>query len=613
MKLAKPLLVGALLTLAVAALAAQDDLTPEESPDGRKAANTLATTAVALDQKQITKIVALQKRQAMVLKSILRRMFEKQARLGNLSIEDDRRTNAVVISGLRDLVDRAVEAAGVIDQFKFTPGPQEGPDGDRQLIARGVTPVRIATNSLFQSLQELDPQGQVSITMNGAQLQFAGDAKHVNELVDLADRLDGLGTDRLLLSVSESGLLESLGRPVRSLENGLSSDTAAGAPRQLPPVMQGPPDLALQFRSADQETVELARQIRDMAEREPANPQIETLRQSLVNAVAVAFDLRQRAQQEEAARLQERLKRLEGAIAGRKKARNEIIERRVAELIDPEQSWADGIPDPNSFVPVARGTEINRQTGSVMRMPPPTVVEMPLGAFRETSSANERLTPGTSSASLPEDGKEGYRDVTATGSTATDNEARFLIEATAAIVKARGAADEYDSKLVSARNKVQRILKLHEAGQIPTHELDQANEELGAVEAGSRRAHVDLKAAIRQERQMRLALETRIKLLQLDVQSAKLSLTQANHALSRAKALLERSAITQNEFEERQTAVGHSELALAKAETLLSAAQQALKAADEEGQSDSTEAASPELDAPNSTLPEGPAPAATRN
>jgi hypothetical protein len=155
-----------------------------------------------------------------------------------------------------------------------------------------------------------------------------------------------------------------------------------------------------------------------------------------------------------------------------------------------------------------------------------------------------------------------------------------MIEALSAVGKARMALADSEAQVETQTANLKRWQEGN-SDRVDPRSASAREKILQRAQTQRQRAENDLNIAIRQERQARLSLETRIKLLQIDLESAKLSLEQAIREEARAKALHERAVITRSEFEEKQTTSRLARLAVQKSETLLSSAQQVLKAADE--------------------------------
>lgn len=89
--------------------------------------------------------------------------------------------------------------------------------------------------------------------------------------------------------------------------------------------------------AAEQSAQELAKKKRELAS--TSTDAANQLTAELRAAVAEAFAIRQRLQRVELAAFEERLKQLHNSLDGRDKLADEIIDRRVADLLNPQRRW----------------------------------------------------------------------------------------------------------------------------------------------------------------------------------------------------------------------------------------------------------------------------------
>ena len=92
-------------------------------------------------------------------------------------------------------------------------------------------------------------------------------------------------------------------------------------------------ELREQYRTLDQQCLELAKRLRSNQEATPAN------RQSLTEMVERAFRLRQDLQRAEVAESARRLQKILQTIESREGLKSQIVQRRVDELLNPNVDW----------------------------------------------------------------------------------------------------------------------------------------------------------------------------------------------------------------------------------------------------------------------------------
>ncbi len=102
----------------------------------------------------------------------------------------------------------------------------------------------------------------------------------------------------------------------------------------------------------------------------PGSKDAETIKETLKSLVAKAFKARQQLQRGELAAFRRRLDVIESQIGEREQRKNEIIQRRVNELLDPNLKW-----DP---VDVGEAGDAAKTTSANKQMPPTLRTEEPL-------------------------------------------------------------------------------------------------------------------------------------------------------------------------------------------------------------------------------------------
>lgn len=119
-------------------------------------------------------------------------------------------------------------------------------------------------------------------------------------------------------------------------EPGEGTTTSSTTPAAHPAI----PDLKGRYTAQDEAAAAIAREIRDLRSAPEAHKlRIEELTQKLRRAVADAFGARQQLQQAEAAQLQERIASIRKDLQTRQKLSDQIIDRRVQDLLNPDLQW----------------------------------------------------------------------------------------------------------------------------------------------------------------------------------------------------------------------------------------------------------------------------------
>jgi hypothetical protein len=104
-------------------------------------------------------------------------------------------------------------------------------------------------------------------------------------------------------------------------------------------------DLRRKSQEFDQAAAKLAEQYREQsATRGPNHPELVGLKVQLAAAVKQAFQTRQQLHQVELAEFQRRIQDIQRTIEARQQIQDEIIERRVSELLNPQLQWEAAAP-----------------------------------------------------------------------------------------------------------------------------------------------------------------------------------------------------------------------------------------------------------------------------
>lgn len=136
-------------------------------------------------------------------------------------------------------------------------------------------------------------------------------------------------------AMSGSGMGGFGGTPGGAIDAGLGGGTGIlGDPviQQVPPPAISASDLRTSYERADKAA-------RDLAATMKTHPYDDSQRADLRNKVAYAFSLRQTLVQLELAEMQRRIESIQESIDLRYKLTAQIVDRRVAELLDPNLQW----------------------------------------------------------------------------------------------------------------------------------------------------------------------------------------------------------------------------------------------------------------------------------
>ena len=111
---------------------------------------------------------------------------------------------------------------------------------------------------------------------------------------------------------------------------------------------QQPDTLREKYNELEQQAAQTAEEYRDLPNKATrARTGAAALKKQLAETVEQAFEARQELQRAELAALRQRLVRIEGQIAARERIKDEIIDRRIEDLLNPELRW-DGAGESTS-------------------------------------------------------------------------------------------------------------------------------------------------------------------------------------------------------------------------------------------------------------------------
>jgi hypothetical protein len=163
----------------------------------------------------------------------------------------------------------------------------------------------------------------------------------------LADRLHSIAADERTNSLVVraepeaqdviQALLVRLDEPSADPQQGANRESDL---RQWPAGNPSLPALSKEYEAKEVRAAELAKQLREQQSRQPADKaQLDWLKTDLRRAVAESFAARQQLHQAELAALQQRVQQIGQTIQSRGRIQDQIIDRRVEDLLKPELQW----------------------------------------------------------------------------------------------------------------------------------------------------------------------------------------------------------------------------------------------------------------------------------
>jgi hypothetical protein len=353
-----------------------------------------------------------------------------------------------------------------------------------------------------------------------------------------------------------------------------------------------------EYTRLDRKTASLAAQFRQLepdrpsaVERKIRQPRLDELKQQLRSRVEAAFEARQKLQQAELTELRGRLARIEKSIAARQRLKEQIVDDRVKELLDPNLRWDLTTPAttgaPSALNPLATAPPASGQALVVYPTAPAdsdTVLQVLRTLLGDDSGVRLTVDPKTghlialASSSQHATIRETLRalqadslkltfppppaaaaDATATSipaaapSGASPFSPRASQPAGGLILR---SAEEFARRLSEAEAEVKHRPKLVERGYASAAQLEAAESRLKALQA---------------------EYAAQLRLLQLELESAKLASDSASRDLERATRLNQSGAISSEELDRLKLAADQARVRVEQIETLYDLYRQAGK------------------------------------
>lgn len=163
-----------------------------------------------------------------------------------------------------------------------------------------------------------------------------------------------------LIVRSPQGMIKELQVILRALEKpigekgGTTGDGAIGTEPRAITAATSREDLKRAYDEAEKRAGDLAMELRQPQAQTPQGaPRRQRLRKDLHDAVAAAFAARQRLLESEVVEVQRRAQRIRESIDLRNRIQAQIVERRVADLLNPDLKW-DGTEPPRASAASAK-------------------------------------------------------------------------------------------------------------------------------------------------------------------------------------------------------------------------------------------------------------------
>jgi hypothetical protein len=249
----------------------------------------------------------------------------------------------------------------------------------------------VLSESLTATLQQLFPDKLlIGVSPGRNQLIVRGTASQLDEVSALLERLD---------QPAESDAKEVALQPTSKLQTGAQSQP--GGANFIAPTSRAV--WQQQYTAREQAAADLAQKCRTLATKADRSPQeaqqFDALRDQLRAVVSETFTARQELHRAELAELQQRMVRVQQTLEVRDRIQNQIIDRRVEDLLNPNLQWEAepaGVsrgPIPAQNMPGSRPTTIQPPANVPQATPSsPTAAPVLREIPAETSGILRRAT-----------------------------------------------------------------------------------------------------------------------------------------------------------------------------------------------------------------------------
>jgi hypothetical protein len=311
-----------------------------------------------------------------------------------------------------------------------------------------------------------------------------------------------------------------------------------GKPR---PELPSPPraELVRQYDQKERQASELANSIKKSLADAPGKSTPDNLRAELLRAVREAFEARQQLHQAEVAELRQRLEQIEQSVTAREAIGDQIIERRVQDLLNPALKWET--------------------------------------ADRAGPDSGER-TAGTTVKAAASDAGAVSSTGTASGPSVRIPARSAVPEPSAGTVTILRSSGDYRNRLRDAESTLNRMMAMPlESFRRPGERKELSAEDRQKVK------DEQVQSLRRQLEFARDEYNAQMRLLQLEVEDSQSEVQAAEAACAAQSRRYRAGEATQDEFNRSERARQASQLRLERAKTLLELYRKADPASGESG------------------------------
>jgi|GEM_PF-5313092 len=303
-----------------------------------------------------------------------------------------------------------------------------------------------------------------------------------------------------------------------------------------------------EYRQFEAQAVQLANALRQQQSTIPQDAQKEKeLKSELQGAVHSAFHARQSWQRAQAAQLRTRLEQIERRISERSQMSNEIIQRRVDELLNPQKQWDSN----DNAAPSGRN-----ESAAIDPLDRPEA-----DAPRHNRARQATAGPKGGSSNVDGPPLEGF--TAAESSPARETAQRALRQSARdprqEMLDAEAAVDESRAALVNSKAIFQwaesiskKAQDLFSKGQVKESEARGSATEADAKRADWQRAETVYEIAERRLKSAREAFALEIKFLEYDLSDAKARMDHAAIELAGTERLYKQNIVSREEYESKK-------------------------------------------------------------
>lgn len=310
------------------------------------------------------------------------------------------------------------------------------------------------------------------------------------------------------------------------------------APRKTPAAPAAPANPA-DYRQRERDAAAKGETLRKLtAELNAANPRpadadkrVAAARAELRAAVAAAYEARKQLRLAETAALRQRVQQIEQQMTARDALREQIIDTRVEELLNPDRQWESEKDQPGPALPA-----VSRDAAPATL--PASSREVPPGA--DGSFNLERLWAPR----------------------------KALIDAEVAFSKTSARLQEAAIKADAMRTRLQEVKELHGKGTVSDRALRDAETESSLADAALQTVRFDVAAAKKQLDAARNDVAAAANLLKFDYDDARLKYEFARKEFEYYQRLHEKNVISRLEFDKHRLVLEQAKLQQDRAETI---------------------------------------------